>query len=179
MSRYFGTALLVVALLFPSAFCGEPAGPEVPKEIAVPAGHKLLFKMDAKGVQIYKAVEGKGGKLEWEFEAPLADLFDAKGSKAGYHYAGPSWEGSDGSKVAMDKAVKPKPAPASNPGKDIPHLLIKVNADEGNAGTFSQVVYIQRLQTAGGKAPAAAPQRVGTKIGVAYKAVYYFYGKAE
>ena len=171
--------MLAVTVLFPSASSGEPAGPEVPKEISVPAGHKIVVKMEAKGVQIYKAVEGKPGKLEWVFEAPLADLLDAKGGKAGYHYEGPSWEALDGSKVALDKAEKVKSAPAANPKEDIPWLLIKVNAKEGTAGAFSPIVYVQRLKTAGGKAPTAAPQRAGTKIGVAYKAVYYFYAKAE
>jgi len=31
----------------------------------------------------------------------------------------------------------------------------------------------------GGKAPAEAPKRVGTKVGVAYKAVYVLYGEAK
>jgi hypothetical protein len=179
MSRAVGIALLVVAVLIPSASSGEPLGSEVPKEIAVPAGHKLLVKLEAKGVQIYKAVETKPGKVEWVLEAPLADLFDAKGGKAGYHYEGPSWEATDGSKVVIDKAEKVKSAPASNSKEDIPWLLIKVKAEEGKAGTFSQVEYVQRLQTAGGKPPAAAPQRTGTKIGIAYKAVYYFYTKSD
>jgi hypothetical protein len=179
MSRPVGVVMLVVAVLFPPASSGEPSGPEVPKEIAVPPRHKLLAKMEAKGVQIYKALEAKPGKVEWVFEAPLADLFDAKGGKAGYHYDGPSWEATDGSKVVIDKAEKVKSAPAANPNEDIPWLLIKVKAEVAKAGTFSQVVYVQRLQTAGGKPPVAAPQRVGTKIGVAYKAIYYLYAKSD
>jgi hypothetical protein len=56
---------------------------------------------------------------------------------------------------------------------------VKVKAADGKDGTFSPAVYIQRLQTGGGKAPAEAPKRVGTKIGVPYKAVYFFYGDAK
>jgi hypothetical protein len=151
----------------------------MPKEIAVPTGHKLLFKLEAKGVQVYKAVEGKAGKLEWALEAPLADLFDGGGGKAGWHYDGPSWEATDGSKVVRDKAAEVKSAPAPSPKDDVPWLLVKVRAAEGTAGRFSPAVYVQRLQTAGGKAPTQGPKRFGTKVGVAYKAVYYFYGKAE
>ncbi len=111
-------------------------------------------------------------------EAPLADLFECKGGKAGCHHGNPpSWEAADGSKVV--KSGDAKSAPAPNPKEDIPWLLVKVKAEEGKAGTFSPAVYIQRLQTEGGKAPAELPKRVGTKVGVAYKAVYYFYGKAE
>src|SRR5438046_1963200 len=105
MSRLVGVALLVVALRLPSASRGEQAAPETPKEIAVPPGHKLLAKVEAKGVQIYKAVEAKSGRLEWVFAGPLADLFDGKGGKVGYHYEVPSWEATDGSKVVWDKAV--------------------------------------------------------------------------
>ena len=67
----------------------------------------------------------------------------------------------------------------ARPKKDIPWLLVKVKPEQGDAGTFSSVVYIQRLQTEGGIAPAEHPRRLGTKVGVSYKAVYYFYGKAN
>ena len=165
-------------ILFPVASLAQPTVPDVPKEIAVPPGHKLLFKVEGKGVQIYKAVEGKSGTPEWVLEAPLADLFECKGGKAGCHYDNPpSWEAADGSKVV--KSGDAKSAPAPNSKEDIPWLLVKVKAEDGKAGTFSPAVYIQRLQTEGGKAPAELPKRVGTKVGVAYKAVYYFYGKAE
>jgi hypothetical protein len=163
-------------LLVSLASAAEPA---VPKEIAVPPGYKLLFRFEAKGVQIYKAVETKSGKLEWVLEAPLAELLDEKGGKAGCHYEGPAWEAGDGSRVVRDKAEDVKSAPAPKPKEDIPWLLLKVKADEGKEGSFSTVAYIQRLQTEGGKAPAEAPRRGGTKIGVPYRAVYYFYGKGK
>jgi hypothetical protein len=149
----------------------------VPREIAVPPGHKLLLKVEARGVQIYKAAEGKTGKLEWVLEAPLADLSDGKRAKLGWHYEGPAWEAADGSKVVRDKSAEVKSAQAPNPSEDIPWLLIKVKADEGKPGRFSPAVYVQRVQTVGGKAPAEAPNRVGTKIGVRYKAVYLFYAR--
>jgi hypothetical protein len=54
-----------------------------------------------------------------------------------------------------------------------------VQAEEGAGDTFSPVVFIQRLDTEGGKPPAGLPKRLGTKVGMAYKATYYFYGRAE
>jgi hypothetical protein len=179
MSRLVGSAFLVVAVLVPLASPGQFARPEVPKEIAIPPGHKLVARLEAKGVQIYKAVEAKPGQLEWAFEAPLAELWDGQGGKAGYHYQGPAWEAGDGSKVVWDKAEKVKTVPAPDPREDIPWLMIKVKAEGDNAGAFSPVVLVQRLQTTGGKPPGSAPKRAGTKIGVAYRAVYYFYTKAE
>src|SRR5262245_19052229 len=180
MYRRFGLLLAsVFAIVLPVASQEQPVVPDVPKEIAVPPGHKLLFKMEAKGVQIYKAVEGKGGALEWVLEAPLADLFEEKGAKAGWHYEGPSWEAVDGSMVVRDKTEDVKSVPAPKSKEDIPWLLLKVMAAEGKEGNLSPAVYIQRLQTKGGKAPRELPKRVGTKIGVEYRAVYYFYGQAN
>jgi Protein of unknown function (DUF3455) len=180
MSRQIaGLLAILVATVLAAASLPQPADPDVPKGITVPAGHKLLMKVEAKGVQIYKAVEGKDGKLEWVLEAPLADLLDAKGALVGRHYDGPSWEAADGSKVVRDKSEDVKVAPAPNPKQDIPWLLLKVKAEPGKAGAFSSAVYVQRLQTEGGKAPAELPQRLGTKIGVTYKAVYFFHGKAQ
>jgi hypothetical protein len=183
MIRFFIFAMLTYLTPLLAASAAEPTAPDVPDIIAVPPGHKLLFKLEAKGVQIYKAVAAKGGKLEWVLEAPLADLSDGK-SKAGCHYldevsAVPAWEAVDGSKVKRDKAEDVIPSPAPNPKEDIAWLLIKVKAEEGKAGAFSSTVYIQRRETVGGKPPAEDPKRIGTKIGVAYKAVYYLYEKAE
>jgi hypothetical protein len=168
----------IATALLPAGSLAQPAAPDVPKDVAVPAGHKLLLKVEARGVQIYKAVKGKAGTLEWVLEAPLADLFEGKGGKAGHHYENPpAWEAADGSKVV--KSGEAKSAPARNPRQDIPWLLVSVKAAQGKAGRFTPAVYIQRLQTRGGVAPAERPRRAGTKVGVAYRAVYYFYGKAE
>jgi hypothetical protein len=56
---------------------------------------------------------------------------------------------------------------------------LAVVATEGKEGKLSPAVYIQRLQTEGEKAPAELPKRVGTKVGVEYKAAYFFYGPAK
>lgn len=171
---------LVGTLIHVAGNESEEREPALPAELKVPAGHKLLFKVEAKGVQIYKSVAGKGGIPEWSFDAPLADLFDSEGKKVGCHYEGPSWESSDGSKVKKPDekgAVKLKEAP--NPKEDIPWLLIKVKAEEGQKGAFSKATYIQRIRTKGGKSPADIPVRIGTKVGVEYRAFYYFYGPAE
>ena len=173
-----GILLLLVAV-HPAGAAEQQSEPEVPSELRVPPGHKLLVRAEAKGVQIYKSVEGKDGKLEWALEAPLADLFAGEGKKLGFHYEGPSWEAMDGSKVTRDKEQAMQMAAAPNAQQDIPWLLIKVQAEGDKQGIFNQVEYIQRVSTTGGKAPAEAPIRAGTKVGVAYRATYYCYGRGK
>jgi hypothetical protein len=109
---------------------------------------------------------------KWAFEAPLAELNGLKGII--YHYAGPSWEAADGSKVARDMATPVTAVPAQRASTDIPWLLVKVTADPA-AGVLNKVVYVQRISTQGGVAPAKPPIRSGTKVGVPYTATYVFY----
>lgn len=163
MRRYALCLLLCGAL--PAA-----AAPALPS----PADARLLFTAAATGVQIYRSAD-TGGALHWELEAPLARLTGH--DLAIYHYAGPSWEAADGSKVARDPAVPVVSAPAADPA-DIPALLVTVAADPA-AGILDHVAYVERLATHGGAAPATLPVRAGTRIGVPYTATYAFFAKAE
>ena len=177
MLKAIGFLVMLIAL--PVRAAGEDP-PAVPKEIAVPAGHVQVLMLHAKGVQIYKSVAGKDGKLKWELEAPLADLTDDKGARVGHHFGEPAlgvsaWEANDGSRLVRDKAEDVKSAPAKKPETDIPWLLVRVKSDDGSPGAFAKVVYVQRIQTEGGKAPANTPKRADTRIGVSYTATYVFY----
>jgi hypothetical protein len=171
--------ILAVIAAFPLlANVGTSAAAEaVPAELQ-PAGYKLLFTAKASGVQIYTSVAEAGNPAIWVLEAPLARLTDHRRKLAAYHYAGPSWEAPDGSKVTRDQDTPVKLAPAPNAAADISWLLIKVTADPA-AGVLRKVGYVQRIKTHGGAAPATAPVRTGTKIGVPYTATYAFYTKAE
>ena len=73
-------SLLVVRLVGAE---DQQSQPEVPSALQVPSGQKLFVRAEAKGVQIYKSVEGKDGKLEWVLEAPLAELFGVDGKTLG------------------------------------------------------------------------------------------------
>jgi hypothetical protein len=152
------------------------AAEPVPAELQ-PAGYQLLFKAKAKGVQIYTAT-ADGGALKWVLEAPLARLAGKRGKLVIHHYAGPSWEADDGSKLVRDKDTKVISAPAPDAEADIPWLLVKVNADPA-PGVLSKIGFVQRIATKGGVAPATPPVRADTKIGVPYSATYAFYGKSE
>jgi hypothetical protein len=157
---------------------GQPPAPDVPKEIQIPAGFRLVTKVEAKGVQIYKAVAAKDSVLEWVLEGPLAELSDDKGGKAGHHYEGPAWEATDGSKIVRDTEEPIAAVPAPDPKANIPWLRVKVKSADATPGAFAGVVYVQRVNTTGGKAPADPPKRVGTKMGVPYTATYVLWAKA-
>src|SRR4051812_9621293 len=79
------------------------APPKVPVKLRPPEGQTILLQVQAEGVQVYVSKEVGPGKVAWAFKAPLADLFHG-GKRAGYHYAKPSWEALDGSKVVRDEA---------------------------------------------------------------------------
>jgi hypothetical protein len=74
---------------------------EVPDKLKPGANESVAMIVPAKGVQIYecRAKKDQVGEYEWVFVAPEADLFDARGSRIGRHYAGPHWESTDGSKI--------------------------------------------------------------------------------
>jgi hypothetical protein len=144
--------------------------PEVPPALAVPAGNKLAFVYDAIGVQIYGCDANATG-YGWVLRAPEADLYGKRGKRAGIHYAGPTWESNDGSTVVAAK-VSEHAADASS----IPWLLLGATAHTGK-GRMSDVSFIHRLDTVGGKAPATGcdAAHAGHTTRVDYTATYYFY----
>jgi hypothetical protein len=169
--------VVAVALAALLAGCATPnvgTIPKVPESLKVPAAQTLLLETHATGVQTYecKVTTDDPNVYEWVFKAPEADLFDVAGTKVGKHYAGPTWEWNDGSRVVGE--VK-----AQDDGPDvdaIPWLLLSAKSTSG-AGVLGQVASIQRIQTVGGKAPAGgcAEEYAGKQVGVPYNAAYYFY----
>src|SRR5467141_5298499 len=148
--------------------------PQVPNNIGVPDGQTVLLKALGKGVQIYncKARADDPSKFEWSFKAPEADLTNEYGDKIGKHYAGPTWEANDGSKVVGEVKARDD-GPNANA---IPWLLLSAKSTSGK-GVFSEAQSIQRLYTVGGKASAQAcnQAQLGKEARVPYKATYYFY----
>ena len=148
--------------------------PLVPENLKVPASQTLAVVAQASGAQIYECNASKAdpARFEWVFKAPEAELFDNAGKKIGKHYAGPTWESDDGSKVVGE--VK-----ARDDGPDvnaIPWLLLSAKSAEGN-GTFGKTQSVQRVKTVGGKAPADGcnQAQLGKFARVAYRATYNFY----
>ena len=136
-----------------------------------------MFSLRAEGVQIYECKPTKDNPMqyEWALKAPDAVLYDDRGNKAGMHYAGPTWEATDGSKVVAAK----KESAAAPDGRAVPWLLLQAKSHEGT-GVFSKVTYIQRVDTWAGMAPAepATKDKAGKEVRVKYEATYRFYGMA-
>ncbi|HMD07696.1 MAG TPA: DUF3455 domain-containing protein [Candidatus Acidoferrum sp.] len=144
---------------------------QVPQQLQPPAGEQLLLRVHAKGDQIYICKEG-ATEFSWGLKAPDAQLFDKDGKPFGKHFAGPSWEANDGSRVT-GKAVANVPSPNAD---SIPWLLINIVSHEGN-GVLSHATSIQRLNTKGGKGPASAcdASHADQELRVPYSADYLFY----
>jgi hypothetical protein len=150
------------------------ASKKIPASLKPPAGAVFLFESEAKGVQIY-ACEAKPEApttFTWTFKAPEAELRNARGEVIATHFAGPTWQGNDGSTVVAAVLARAD-APSK---KDIPWLLLEAKSHTGS-GAFSTIIYIQRLDTRGGIAPAAGCDgtHANAETHVPYEAVYAFY----
>jgi hypothetical protein len=171
--RAFTTALVAVAAalsILQAAQAGAPS-PTVPDRIAVEDGNKVFLVGHAVGVQIY-ACNGTA----WGLVAPRANLYDDSGKPLATHYAGPTWEARDGSKVVgsvVDRVTVDADA--------IPWLLLKATPVTGrDVGRLGATTFIQRIATTGGLAPSAAEcnaATAGAQREIPYTADYYFWKK--
>jgi hypothetical protein len=162
-------AILAGALVFAAvavALHSAQAQPSFPEALKAPAGEQLGAHARASGQQIY-ICDGS----QWTLRAPDATLFDEAGHQVGSHFAGPTWQWSDGSRVTGKPIASVTPDPES-----IPWLLLTATGHSGD-GAMKKVVSIQRLQTKGGKAPAngCGASHKGESARISYTADYYFY----
>lgn len=139
---------------------------QVPAAIAAP-GEAPVVKIHAQGAQVYECKGDAAGKLAWQFREPVATLL-IDGKTVGRHYAGPSWELTDGSAVTGKVAGRADGATA----QDIPLLKLEVASQRGT-GRLTGVNTVQRLNTKGGVAAGDCP-RAGALLSVPYAADYAF-----
>jgi Protein of unknown function (DUF3455) len=170
--------LLLVALLAlpgpPAAANDSRAGAgKVPPELRPPGGQQLVLKAIGRGSQNYVCDQATG---KWTFRDPTATL-NRHGRAIGIHYAGPTWELFDGSRVRAAVQVN---LPAPNLTKDIPWLLLQATEHAGS-GVLSTVDYIQRVHTRGGVAPngGSCDPASDQTVGVPYTAVYRFFSDGQ
>jgi hypothetical protein len=147
----------------------KPADPEVPTALEPPAGDTVFLVGHAKGVQIYKC-DG----TTWQFVEPRAELVDDNGKPIITHFAGPTWQATDGSKVVGTRVAGVNVDP-----KAIDWLLLSAKRAVGSPdGLLANTTFIQRVETKNGTAPPAAACKAATvnKIHeVPYKSDYYFW----
>jgi hypothetical protein len=147
--------------------------PVIPERLEVPLNEELALQVRAAGVQVYMCTAMTDSpRFEWTLEGPEANLFDSSGNKIGKHYAGPTWELNDGSKVS-GRVVAHADAPD---GKAIPWLLLDATSNVG-PGRLAGVSSIQRLSTAGGTPPDQPCNlaHLNAEVRVPYEATYVFY----
>ena len=175
-----GASLAIVTAGFcasAATFCAGPAlaqtahAPQVPAAVAAP-GEKTVATFQGVGAQVYECKAGADGKLAWSFREPIAALIE-NGKTVGRHYAGPTWEDVDGSKV-VGKAVGNAPGATAD---DVAWLKLDVIRHQGR-GLLSQVTTVQRLDTQGGGLKGSC-DKAGDFKSVAYMATYVFLRKSK
>jgi len=157
--------LCFVALIFFDFWAGAQSLPAVPDALKPSAPETVARQARATGDQIYLC-DGSS----WVFARPDAQLFDESGKRIGSHFAGPTWQWSDGSRVTGRAVANATPDPDS-----IPWLLLKATDHQGD-GVMNNVSSIQRLSTKGGKAPTGGcdASHKGEEARSHCTAVYYF-----
>jgi hypothetical protein len=162
-----------IALLGSFAVSATAQEADVPANLAPPTSSVLLFELAARGEQIYacEADPDDATAFVWSFTAPQAELLNARGEVVGSHFAGPTWQGQDGSAV-VGAVLERADAPEAGA---IPWLLLEATSHEGS-GAFSTVTHVQRLNTVGGVAPAEGCDEAheGEEARVLYEATYAF-----
>ena len=153
----------------------KPTPPSVviPGSLAAPATDSLVRTLWADGVQIYECRKAADASFPaWAFVAPEARLVDSTGVLVGRHYAGPTWEAGDGSKVVGNVTAK---VDAPDPHA-IAWLRLATHAT-GKPGLFAKVTTIQRVATVGGAAPdtGCGTATIGQQVRVPYTAQYAQY----
>lgn len=165
-------------VLFAAAFGLQPMSeakasdlPELPAQcssLEIQVSHKLVFHVYARGVQIYR-----WNGSAWDFVAPVAALFAEKDyfGEVGNHYVGPTWESKSGSKFVGKRVL----GTGCTPDPSAIAWLLLDRVTSSGPGIFSSVTHVQRVNTAGGIAPATPGTTVGEVSEVPYTAEYYFY----
>lgn len=159
-------------ILISSLLLAGCATTQVPDALKPAANQSLAMVVHAKGEQIYECREKKdqAGAYDWAFIAPQAELLDGNGKPIGKHYAGPSWEAADGSKI-VGSLKQRVDAPVSGA---IPWLLLDAKST-GKEGAFTKFTSVQRVATVGGVAPSIGCALAGLRAEIPYTADYYFF----
>jgi len=112
----------IIAACLLSASASSISNAQVPGAIVV-AGEVALLAVHAEGAQIYECKANSAAQLVWQFREPIAALI-IDGKTVGRHYAGPTWEMSDGSAITGKEVARASGATA----KDIPLLKLEVTS---------------------------------------------------
>ena len=166
----------------------EPTPPPVPANIQAPQGAQPFLMAHAVGTQNYVCL---GAGLPWTFLGPQATVFDDENGQVLTHFlsvnpvdsgARATWQHSRDTSTVWAAATASSTDPEVVAAGAIPWLLLRVvGAQAGPDGgdRLSQATYIQRVNTAGGAAPAGSCSSAGARAFVPYQADYVFYKQSQ
>lgn len=183
------TFILMLAIALPNAVASaQVTAPVVPTNLEVTDGSQPFLVAAAEGTQNYVCLSTSVG-FAWAFFGPQATLY-VSDQQVATHFLSPSvvdgaaratWQDSaDTSRVWAAAVASSTDSNFVAPGA-IPWLLLKVVGNdpgptEGSA--LTSTTYIQRVNTAGGIAPATGCKNakdVGKKALVPYTTDYVFW----
>jgi hypothetical protein len=165
----FSKSIALTAFLLVASLVDATAQKALPEAIAAP-GETAILTLHAEGAQVYECKTSADGALAWVFREPIATLF-SDGKTVGRHYAGPTWEYTDGSAV-VGQVLGTAPGQVA---MDIPWLKLGVTSRRGS-GVLGPATTVQRINTMGGKLNGAC-YKPGTYESVPYSADYVFLRK--
>ena len=168
-----GFLAAAAALAVLQAAKAGPPTPGVPDSIQVDtAKNKVFLVGHATGVQIYTC----NGSV-WSSAVPRASLYGDNGKLIIHHFAGPSWQANDGSKVVGRLDAPPLRVDETA----IPWLRLSIasrTAGPDGGDRLLDTSFIQRINTVGGIAPPAADcnaTTAGKVVEQPYTADYIFW----
>jgi hypothetical protein len=153
---------LIAFLLAVACMARDSTAQTAKESIDVPPHFRLLLRAAGSGDQIYGCVDGN-----WALKAPDAKLLNEEGFVIGRHFAGPTWQLNDGSRI-KGKVVAKQVAPDATA---VPWLLLE---SVGGTRRLRAVRFIQRTGTHGGNAPDGSCSQSAMRR-VPYTATYSFY----
>jgi hypothetical protein len=165
----FSKSIALTAFLLAASLVNATAQKALPEAITAP-GETAILTLHAEGAQVYECKTSADGALAWVFREPIATLF-SDGKTVGRHYAGPTWEYTDGSAV-VGQVLGTAPGQVA---MDIPWLKLGVTSRRGS-GVLGPATTVQRINTMGGKLNGAC-YKPGTYESVPYSADYVFLRK--
>ena len=160
---------VLTAIILTGSLANATAQTSLPEAIAAP-GETPILTLHAEGAQVYECKTSADGALAWAFREPIATLF-SDGKTVGRHYAGPTWEYTDGSAV-VGQVLGTAPGQVA---MDIPWLKLGVTSRRGSV-VLGPATTVQRINTMGGKLNGAC-YKPGTYESVPYSADYVFLRK--
>jgi hypothetical protein len=179
--------MLAAAIHRPAAVHAQPA---VPGNIAAPAGAEAFLSLHAEGTQNHVCTVGPSG-FAWTFFGPQATLFGDEGQQVTTHMlsanpdedgaARATWQHSTDTSRVWAAAMASSSDPAFVAQGAIPWLLLRVVGEEAGptgGSALGGTRFIQRIETAGGMAPAVGCKEaadIGKKALVPYEARYIFF----